>query len=126
MTNVKKYEINLILFSNFFRGFCYKCKQIVTSKTNNMKTSTILLQSIPAKIACTARSVWKFYYEGFTSMTVGKSLWTLILIKVILIMGIMKFLFFPNILHRDYTTDEERADHVRKELTSHRIFTPHP
>ncbi len=63
------------------------------------------------------KSVWYFYYEGFRDMTVGRSLWLLIIIKVIVIFGIIKFFFFPDILQRDFETDEQRADHVRKELT---------
>lgn len=63
------------------------------------------------------KSVWNFYYEGFRDMTVGRSLWLLIIIKVIVIFGIIKFFFFPDILQRDFETDEQRADHVRKELT---------
>lgn len=62
------------------------------------------------------RRVWNFYYEGFRSMTVGKTLWMIILIKLFIFFVIMKFLFFPNILKRDFSTDEERADHVRNEL----------
>ena len=62
------------------------------------------------------RRVWNFYYEGFRGMTVGKTLWMIILIKLFIFFIVMKLLFFPNILQRDYDTDDERADHVRKEL----------
>lgn len=60
--------------------------------------------------------VWNLYYDGFRNMTVGKTLWIIILIKVFIFFVIMKFLFFPNLLKRDYDTDEERAEHVRNEL----------
>ena len=62
------------------------------------------------------RRIWLFYYDGFKSMTIGKTLWLIILIKVFIFFVIMKFLFFPNILKRDFNNDEERADHVRNEL----------
>lgn len=62
--------------------------------------------------------VWDLYYDGFRSMTIGKSLWVIILVKLFLIFIVMKILFFPDILDRDYDTDEERAAHVRHELTS--------
>ncbi|MCH5228878.1 MAG: DUF4492 domain-containing protein [Muribaculaceae bacterium] len=62
------------------------------------------------------RRVWDLYYDGFKSMTVGKTLWLIILVKLFIFFVIMKFLFFPNLLKRDYSTDEERADHVRNEL----------
>ena len=63
-----------------------------------------------------ARRIWDLYYDGFRNMTVGKTLWVIILVKVFIFFVVMKLLFFPNILKRDYDTDEERADHVRKEL----------
>ncbi|MCH5224045.1 MAG: DUF4492 domain-containing protein [Muribaculaceae bacterium] len=67
-------------------------------------------------IARIPRRIWNFYYDGFREMTVGKTLWIIILVKLFIFFVVMKFLFFPNILKRDYDTDEERADHVRTEL----------
>lgn len=62
------------------------------------------------------RRVWSLYYDGFRSMTVGKTLWAIILIKVFIFFVVMKMLFFPNLLKKNFDTDEERADHVRSEL----------
>ena len=62
------------------------------------------------------KRVWDLYYEGFRSMTVGKTLWVIILVKVFIFFVVMKLLFFPNILKRDFNNDEERAEHVRSEL----------
>ena len=62
------------------------------------------------------RRVWSLYYDGFRNMTVGKTLWAIILLKVFIFFVIMKLLFFPNILKKNFSTDEERADHVRMEL----------
>lgn len=69
------------------------------------------IRSLPARI-CT------FYYDGFRSMTVGKTLWAIILIKLFIFFVVIKMLFFPNLLQRDFDSDEERADHVRQELIS--------
>lgn len=60
--------------------------------------------------------VWRFYYDGFTHMTVGKTLWTIILLKLFLFFAVIKLLFFPNLLSRDFDDDTQRADHVRNEL----------
>lgn len=62
------------------------------------------------------RKIWLLYYDGFRSMTIGKTLWVIILLKLFIFFVVIKFLFFPNILKRDFSTDEERADHVRSEL----------
>lgn len=64
------------------------------------------------------RSVWKFYADGFRNMTVGRSLWALILIKVTILFLVFKLLFFPDILKRDYPDDESRAQAVREALTN--------
>jgi len=49
-------------------------------------------------------------------MTVGKTLWAIILIKLFIMFFVLKLFFFPNLLSRDYDTDEERAQHVTEEL----------
>lgn len=73
-----------------------------------------------AKIAGFTRRVWDLYYEGFKNMTVGKTLWVIILVKIFIFFVVMKLLFFPNILKRDYSNDEERSQHVRQELIQKR------
>lgn len=61
--------------------------------------------------------IWNFYYDGFRSMTIGKTLWTIILIKLFIFFVVMKMIFFPNLLSRDYDNDSDRAEHVRHALT---------
>ncbi|MBD5188892.1 MAG: DUF4492 domain-containing protein [Bacteroidales bacterium] len=65
----------------------------------------------------TLKKIWIFYRDGFREMTVGKTLWMIILLKLFIFFVVIKLLFFPNLLSRDYDTDSARADHVRKELT---------
>ena len=65
--------------------------------------------SIPLKI-------WRFYMEGFRSMTLGKTLWAIILIKLFIMFFILRLYFFPNILQQKYDTDEERANQVIENL----------
>ncbi len=57
------------------------------------------------------------YREGFKAMTVGKTLWALVIVKLIVLFLVVKLFFFPNILNRDYDTDAERAQAVRENLT---------
>lgn len=56
------------------------------------------------------------YIDGFKNMTIGRSLWILIIIKLFIMFAILKLFFFPNILDSKYDNDEERAQHVRNEL----------
>lgn len=60
--------------------------------------------------------IWRFYYEGFRGMTVGRRLWLLIIIKLFIFFAVFKLFFFPNLLERDYSTDRQRADAVRTNL----------
>lgn len=66
------------------------------------------------------RAVWRLYYEGFRDMTIGKTLWIIILAKLFIMFFVLKLFFFPNILERDFDTDQQRADHVRHELSRDR------
>lgn len=60
--------------------------------------------------------IFHFYKEGFRNMTIGKTLWLIVIIKLFIMFGILKTFFFPNFLKSNFETDQERADHVRKEL----------
>ncbi len=64
--------------------------------------------------------IWRFYRDGFREMTTGKSLWVLIIVKLVLIFVVMKLLFFPDLLKRDYKDDDSRADAVRSSLLDKR------
>lgn len=63
-----------------------------------------------------AYKVWHLYADGFRNMTVGRSLWALILIKLFLMFAILRLFFFPDILSRDYDNDADRAQAVRTNL----------
>lgn len=63
------------------------------------------------------RDIYQFYYQGFKSMTVGKRLWAIIIIKLLIMFLILKLFFFPNYLKTNFETDEERSDHVIEQLT---------
>jgi len=61
--------------------------------------------------------VYRFYRDGFRSMTVGRTLWKIILIKLFVMFAILKLFFFQDYLGSNFTTDEERADHVLQQIT---------
>lgn len=63
------------------------------------------------------RRALSMYVDGFRSMTVGRKLWLLIAVKLAIFFLVLKLLFFPDILSRDYSSDEERATAVREALT---------
>ncbi len=53
-----------------------------------------------------------FYRDGFRRMTVGRTLWKIILIKVAFIFLVLKLFFFPDFLKTQFSDDHQRADHV--------------
>lgn len=61
--------------------------------------------------------IFRFYYQGFKSMTLGKRLWTIILIKLIILFLVLRLFFFPNYLKTNFKTDEQRSNHVIEQLT---------
>jgi hypothetical protein len=63
------------------------------------------------------KNIYQLYYQGFKSMTVGKNLWAIIIIKLIILFLVLKLFFFPDFLKTNFKTDEERSNHVIEQLT---------
>jgi hypothetical protein len=61
--------------------------------------------------------IYRFYLDGFAGMTIGKTLWKIIFIKLFVMFAVLKLFFFPNYLHTNFSTDQQRADHVTHQLT---------
>ena len=62
--------------------------------------------------------VVKFYVEGFRSMTLGRTLWFIILLKLFIMFAVLKAFFFPAYLQGE---EHEKQERVSTELTD-RIF----
>jgi uncharacterized membrane protein len=63
------------------------------------------------------KNIFQFYYQGFKGMTVGKRLWLIIIIKLILMFLVLKLFFFPDFLKTHFKTDAERSNYVIEQLT---------
>ncbi len=61
--------------------------------------------------------IYHFYRDGFRSMTLGKTLWKVIFIKLVIMFGVLKLFFFQDFLGSRFATDEERAEYVLEQLT---------
>lgn len=64
------------------------------------------------------KRVFYFYRDGFRSMTVGKTLWLIILIKLFIFFVIIRWIFFPNFLSSKSDSDEGKAQYVREQLVN--------
>ncbi|MBR2114179.1 MAG: DUF4492 domain-containing protein [Prevotella sp.] len=51
--------------------------------------------------------VYDLYADGFRSMTLGRTLWAIILIKLFVIFVILKLFFFPNFIKEHAAEGEE-------------------
>lgn len=63
------------------------------------------------------RRTYELYADGFRSMTIGRPLWVIIIVKLVVIFAILKVFFFPDILSTEFDNDAERAAAVRHNLT---------
>lgn len=61
--------------------------------------------------------IFRFYRDGFRQMTVGRTLWKIIFIKLFILFAVLKFFFFPDFLATQFSTDTQRADYVVDQLT---------
>ena len=59
--------------------------------------------------------IFHFYRDGFREMTIGRTLWAIILIKLFVMFFILKLFFFPSFLSGK--GKEEKQDYVGVELT---------
>jgi hypothetical protein len=59
--------------------------------------------------------IYDLYYDGFRSMKLGRTLWTIILIKLLVIFIVLKWLFFPNFL-KQHAQEGQESDFVATEM----------
>lgn len=55
--------------------------------------------------------VYDLYVDGFRHMTIGRTLWTIIIIKLVIIFAILKVFFFPNFI-KQHAAEGEEAEFV--------------
>jgi len=61
--------------------------------------------------------IYRFYRDGFRAMTLGRTLWKIILLKLFILFAVLKFFFFPDFLATRFSTDSQRAEYVIDQLT---------
>lgn len=60
------------------------------------------------------KSIWQFYRDGFRSMTWGKPLWILILLKFFILFAVLRLFFFRPVLSGK--TDQQKSEYVGTQL----------
>lgn len=59
--------------------------------------------------------IFHLYYDGFRTMTLGKRLWAVILIKLAIIFLVLKLFFFPDFINTN-SKNGDKAGFVSKEI----------
>ncbi len=67
-----------------------------------------------------------FFKDGFSQMTVGRTLWAIALIKLFIMFAILRVFFFPNYLNSKFEKEQDKADYVGTELYEKSIPTAKP
>ena len=63
------------------------------------------------------KKIASLYLSGFRSMRLGRTLWAIILLKLLILFGVVKLFFFPDYLDTRFSTEDQKADYVLTELT---------
>lgn len=79
------------------------CYLVVSDNNRTFATMKVILR------------IWNFYYDGFRSMTLGRTLWAIILVKLFIIFAVLKVFFFPNYI-KEHAAEGNEAEFVSKQL----------
>ena len=63
----------------------------------------------------TVVNIWRFYLEGFRSMTLVRTLWLIILVKLFIMFFVLRLFFFPRFLNT-LVVGDDKEDYVSREL----------
>ncbi len=90
--------------------FFYICRVVILVHCRGVN-----VKCEPMKKSSFFYRVFDLYYEGVKNMTIGKTLWTVIAIKLFIIFVVIKLLFFPDFIKSRAEKGHE-ADFVGQEM----------
>ena len=62
------------------------------------------------------RNIINFYREGFAQMTIGKTLWAVIIVKLAVIFIVLRLFFMPDVLS-EKAADGDKASYASTQIT---------
>ena len=68
------------------------------------------------KIKNTLIAVWELYRDGFRNMTIGRTLWGLIILKLLIMFAILRVFFFKPAMAG--LSEEQKSEQVGTHLTT--------
>lgn len=63
------------------------------------------------------KKIFNFYVDGFKGMTLGKTLWTIIGIKLLVMFAVIRVFFYPTPEVKKYETAQQKADFYYKQYS---------
>lgn len=65
------------------------------------------------------KRIWDLYYSGFKNMPQwGKTLWLIVLVKLVIMFFVFKFLLMPDYLAKNFKDSKAKGEHVLEVLTN--------
>jgi hypothetical protein len=61
-------------------------------------------------------AIYRLYRDGFCAMRLGRTLWTVVAVKLLILFGVIKLLFFSDTLQNRFDSDEARQEYVSRQL----------
>jgi hypothetical protein len=60
--------------------------------------------------------IYDLYHDGFQKMTVGRTLWIVVIVKLFIIFAVLKIFFFPDFLQSKAADDADKAAYVSTQI----------
>ena len=64
------------------------------------------------------KNIYYFYLNGFRNMTLGKTLWKIIFVKILIIMLFLNYFIHDKSFKSEYKKKKKKIDFVYKNLTN--------
>ena len=63
------------------------------------------------------KSILYLYTDGFKKLTLGKVLWKIIIIKIVIILTLLNFFIYDKSINTEYKTTNEKINFVYSNIT---------
>lgn len=64
----------------------------------------------------TLKRIFDFYRQGFSNMDIGKTLWIVVIVKLVVMFAIVKLFFMPDVLDQK-ASDGDKAKYISTRIT---------
>ncbi|HRS53552.1 MAG TPA: DUF4492 domain-containing protein [Bacteroidales bacterium] len=68
------------------------------------------------KVIFILKKVFYFYLDGFKNMSIGKTLWVIIIVKLFVMFFVLKLFLFKDFLKTKFDNDTEKANYVLDQI----------